>query len=212
LTIVVIVHNKHQLLLIHTVGRWWEVRRGKEEERHYKIEEKKYIYVCMHTGNVRFFSFLCWFLSFLFSLLLSKCVYMCMRCHRIDIIIEFPFSFSFFLSRSLLLPVARWAIASKEIQKKKKKEKIDTDRSWPTPEWTCMDMYTYTFVYIYICVCVCVRENDDDCHFSDNVPRCSYNKRILYRHQLTQMSKLLFLFNKKICTRIYFSINLSNQF
>jgi hypothetical protein len=49
----------------------------------------------------------------------------------------------------------------------------------------------HTHVYMYTNICMCVREKDDDCHISDNVPRCSYNSRICI-DIITQMSKMVF--------------------
>ena len=115
--------------------------------------------------------------------LLSLSLDMCARCHRIDIIIEFP------LSRT------RAPVLSNE---GKKKEKKTADRQKLT------DARTRTHVYMYtnVCMCLCARERDDDCHISDNVVRCSYNSRIsLSLDILNEMSEKKPVIVER-CTRI----------
>jgi len=58
--------------------------------------------------------------------------------------------------------------------------------------------------HVYIHTNVYESERDDDCHISDNVPRCSYNNRI-YIDTITQMSKIGFLLHKKM---YYYNISL----
>ncbi len=128
---------------------------------------------------------MCVLSPFPFSILifeLSFSLYMYARCHRIDIIIEFPFSL---FSLSAL---------SNNIYRNRKKRK--TDRQTEADRRPNAHACIYTYINAYVC------KRDDDCHISDNVPRCSYNRRICI-DTVTQMSKMVFYLHKKRCTIIF---------